>query len=262
MHGRSPRDRERAMSGALLGRRALITGAGRGIGRAVAVAMAAAGAEVTLVARTVSDLEESAALVRAIDENAVVAIEACDVTDDEAVSAIVDARPTHDVIVNAAGGNRPQRLEQVDMATFDALFALNVRGTFSVIRHAVRRLRADGVPGVIINVSSQMGHVGAPTRVVYCGTKHAVEGLTKALAVELAPEGIRVVAIAPTFVDTPMTRPYFTDPAFRDAVLGSIPMGRLATVEEVAAAAVFLASDGASIITGTSLLIDGGWTAR
>ena len=123
-------------------------------------------------------------------------------------------------------------------------------------------MREEARPGVVINLSSQMGHVGAPTRAVYCATKHAVEGLTKALGVELAPDGIRVVAIAPTFVDTPLTRPYFEDEAFREAVMGSIPMGRLATVEEVAAAAVFLAGDGASIITGTSLLVDGGWTAR
>jgi NAD(P)-dependent dehydrogenase (short-subunit alcohol dehydrogenase family) len=115
---------------------------------------------------------------------------------------------------------------------------------------------------VVINISSQMGHVGWPTRAVYCATKHAVEGLTKALGVELAPDGIRVVSIAPTFVDTPMTRPYFEDAAFRDAVMGSIPMGRLATLDEVAAAAVFLAGDDASIITGTSLLVDGGWTAK
>jgi NAD(P)-dependent dehydrogenase (short-subunit alcohol dehydrogenase family) len=184
------------------------------------------------------------------------------VTDDDAGAALFAAAPTHDIVVNAAGANRPQRLEQVDMATFDALFALNVRGTFSVIRHAVQRMRDAGRGGVVINVSSQMGHVGAPTRIVYCATKHAVEGMTKALAVELAPDGIRVVAVAPTFVDTPLTRPYFEDAAFREAVLASIPMGRLATVEEVAAAAVFLAGEGASIITGTSLLVDGGWTAR
>lgn len=248
------------MSGSLDGHRALVTGAGRGIGRAIATAMAAAGAPVTLVARTESDLDETASAIRAAGGDAT--IRPCDVTDDDAVGALMAGSPTHDVVVNAAGGNRPQRLEQIDMATFDALFALNVRGTFSVTRHAVRRMREEARPGVVINLSSQMGHVGAPTRAVYCATKHAIEGLTKALGVELAPDGIRVVAIAPTFVDTPLTRPYFEDEAFREAVMGSIPMGRLATVEEVAAAAVFLAGDGASIITGTSLLVDGGWTAR
>jgi NAD(P)-dependent dehydrogenase (short-subunit alcohol dehydrogenase family) len=186
----------------------------------------------------------------------------CDVTDDDAVAAAIDALPTHDIIVNAAGGNRPQALDDVDMATFDALFALNVRGTFSVTRHAVRRLRAEGRPGVIVNLSSQLGHVGLPTRSVYSATKHAVEGLTKALAVELAPHRIRVVAIAPTFVETAMTRSYFDDEAFREQVLGSIPIGRLATIDEIAAAAVYLASDAASMITGASLLMDGGWTAR
>jgi NAD(P)-dependent dehydrogenase (short-subunit alcohol dehydrogenase family) len=248
------------VSGALEGRRALVTGAGRGIGRAIAAAMADAGAEVTLVARTVTDLDEAAAEIR--DRGGGAEARPCDVTDDEAVAALVGGAPSFDIVVNAAGANRPQRLESIDMATFDALFALNVRGTFSVIRHAVARMRDAGRGGVVINVSSQMGHVGMPTRIVYCATKHAVEGMTKALAVELAPDGIRVVAIAPTFVDTPLTRPYFEDAVFREAVLASIPMGRLATVEEVAAAAVFLAGDGASMITGTSLLVDGGWTAR
>jgi NAD(P)-dependent dehydrogenase (short-subunit alcohol dehydrogenase family) len=248
------------VSGSLEGRRALVTGAGRGIGRAIATAMAMAGAEVTVVARTAADLEETADVIRGAGGAA--DVRPCDVTDDDAVGALIDASPVHDIVVNAAGANRPQRLAAIDMATYDALFALNVRGTFSVTRHAVRRLRDAGRPGVVINLSSQMGHVGAPTRVVYCSTKHAVEGMTKALAVELAPDGIRVVAIAPTFVDTPLTRPYFEDPAFRDAVYASIPMGRLATVDEVAAAAVFLAGDGAAIITGTSLLVDGGWTAR
>ena len=222
--------------------------------------MAGAGAHVTLLARTEAELDVTAEAIAGRGGNATV--RPCDVTDDEAVAAAIEASPTHDIVVNAAGGNRPQPFDQVDMATFDALFALNVRGTFSVTRHAVRRLRDESRPGVVINISSQMGHVGLPTRSVYCATKHAVEGLTKALAVELAPVAIRVVAIAPTFVDTPMTRPYFEDPVFRDTVLGSIPLGRLATVDDVAAAAVFLASDAASMITGTSLLVDGGWTAR
>jgi NAD(P)-dependent dehydrogenase (short-subunit alcohol dehydrogenase family) len=248
------------MTQSLDGQRALVTGAGRGIGRAIAVALASAGASVTLMARTESELTDAAAAIRAEGGNATV--RPCDVTDDDAVAAAIAGMPAHDIVVNAAGGNRPQPLEEIEMATFDALFALNVRGTFSVTRHAVRRLSAEGRPGVIINLSSQMGHVGAPRRSVYCATKHAVEGLTKALGVELAPFGIRVVAIAPTFVETPMTRPYFEDASFRDYVLDSIPMRRLATVDEVAAAAVFLAGDGAAMITGTSILVDGGWTAR
>jgi NAD(P)-dependent dehydrogenase (short-subunit alcohol dehydrogenase family) len=237
-----------------------VTGGGRGIGRAIAAAMASAGASVTLLARTESELAAAAASIAGSGSE--VGTFSCDVTDDDAVGAAIASLPTHDIVVNAAGGNRPQPFDQIDMATFDALFALNVRGTFSVIRHAVRRLMDEGRPGVILNVTSQLGHVGATDRTVYSATKHAVEGLTKALALELAPHGIRVVAIAPTYVETAMTRRYFEDVAFRDQVLGSIPMGRLATVEDVAAAAVFLAGDGAAMITGTSLLVDGGWTAR
>jgi NAD(P)-dependent dehydrogenase (short-subunit alcohol dehydrogenase family) len=224
------------------------------------MAMAASGAWATLVARTEAELVETAAAIR--ERGGGADVQPCDVTDDDAVAEVVDRLPAHDIVVNAAGGNRPQAVEHVDMATFDALFALNVRGTFSVTRHAVRRMREEGRPGVVINISSQMGHVGLPTRSVYCATKHAVEGLTKALAVELAPHGIRVVAIAPTFVETAMTRSYFENAAFSEQVFGSIPMGRLASVEDVAAAAVFLAGDGAAMITGTSLLVDGGWTAR
>jgi NAD(P)-dependent dehydrogenase (short-subunit alcohol dehydrogenase family) len=186
----------------------------------------------------------------------------CDVTDDAELDATLDALPTHDLVVNGAGGNRPQPLVDVEMATVDALITLNVRGTIAVTRHVVRRLVAEGRRGVIINITSQMGHVGAANRTIYCATKHAVEGFTKALAVELAPAGIRVVSVAPTFIETPLTRPFLEDPAFRDEVMRSIPMGRLGTPEDVAAAVVFLASDGAALITGTSLLVDGGWTAR
>jgi NAD(P)-dependent dehydrogenase (short-subunit alcohol dehydrogenase family) len=249
-----------ASAAALDGRRALVTGAGRGIGRGIALAMAGAGAGVTLMARSEPELAEVATAIRADGGDATLL--PCDVTDDDAVGTALASLPTHDIVVNAAGGNRPQPFEEVEMATFDALFALNVRGTFSVTRHAVQRLRDEGRPGVIISITSQLGHVGALNRTVYSATKHAVEGLTKALALELAPQGIRVVAIAPTYVDTPMTRPYWEDPAFRDQVIGSIPMGHLATVDDVAAAAVFLAGDGAAMITGTSLLVDGGWTAR
>jgi NAD(P)-dependent dehydrogenase (short-subunit alcohol dehydrogenase family) len=138
---------------------------------------------------------------------------------------------------------------------------LNVKGAFLVAQAAARRMAA-GKGGSIVNMSSQMGHVGSPRRSVYCMTKHAIEGLTKALAVELAPKSIRVNTVAPTFAETPMTRPFFEDPAFRDSVLSQIPIGRLAKVEDIMGAIVFLASPAAAMITGTSLLVDGGWTAR
>lgn len=245
---------------ALSGRRALVTGAGRGLGRACAIALAAAGAEVTLVSRTQAELDEVASVIAHAGGSAV--SRTCDVTDDATLEATLNNLPTHEILVNSAGANRPQAFLDVEPSTLDWLFSLNFRATFLATQHVVRRLREADRRGVVINVTSQMGHVGAPNRTVYCSTKHAVEGLTKALAVELAPFGIRVVSVAPTFIDTPMTRPFFEDADFRSEVLRSIPLGRLGTVDEVAAAVVFLAGDGAALITGSSLLVDGGWTAR
>jgi NAD(P)-dependent dehydrogenase (short-subunit alcohol dehydrogenase family) len=244
----------------LAGRRALVTGAGGGIGGATAVALAAAGADVSLLGRSRAPLEAVAARIRKTGRRAEVCL--CDVTDEGSVRNALDALPVHDVVVNAAGANKPQPLADIELETFDSLFAVNVRGLFTVTQHQVRLMLAAKRPGVVVNVSSQMGHVGAPNRSVYCGTKHAVEGITKALGVELAPHGIRVVAVAPTWIETPLTRPFFEDAAFKASVLANLPIGRLGQPEDVAAAIVFLASDGASLITGTSLLIDGGWTAR
>ena len=244
----------------LAGRRALVTGAGGGIGGAASVALAAAGAEVTLLGRSLGPLEVVAARIREAGGQATVC--PADVTNEKSVTDALDPLPVHDVVVNAAGGNRPQPFADIALETFDSLFALNVRGLFTVTQHQVRLLLAAKRPGVIVNVSSQMGHVGAPNRSVYCGTKHAVEGITKALGVELGPHGIRVVTVAPTWIETPLTRPFFEDAAFKASVVADLPIGRIGQPEDVAAAIVFLASDGASLITGTSLLIDGGWTAR
>jgi NAD(P)-dependent dehydrogenase (short-subunit alcohol dehydrogenase family) len=244
----------------LAGRRALVTGGGGGIGGATAIALAAAGAAVTLVGRHEGPLDEVADLIRAAGGDASTTVG--DVTDHEAIGALLDALPVHDIVVNAAGMNRPQPFPEVDIATFDEMFALNVRGVFSVTQHAARRLIAEKRGGVIVHLSSQMGHVGALKRTVYCGTKHAVEGFTKAMALELAPHGIRVVAVAPTWIETPFTKPFFEVPGFREQVLSDLPIGRIGTPEDVAGAIVFLCGDGASLITGTSLLIDGGWTAR
>ena len=144
----------------------------------------------------------------------------------------------------------------------DLLLDLNVRASFLTAQAAVRSMKRRAVPGSIVNMTSQMGHVGSPGRTVYCMTKHALEGLTKAMAVELAPAGIRVNSVAPTFVETPMTLPMLEDPAFRSRVLGSIPLGRLATTQEVAAAVLYLVSPASAMVTGTSLLVDGGWTAQ
>jgi NAD(P)-dependent dehydrogenase (short-subunit alcohol dehydrogenase family) len=242
------------MTGSLAGKHAVVTGAGRGIGRAIALGLAAQGARVTAVARTLADLQSLASEAENITPMV------GDVLNADLHTAIASMTDL-DILVNNAGGNRPMMMVDVDPDTLDHLIGLNIRAAYQIAQAGARSMTRAG-RGVIINMSSQMGHVGAPKRTVYCMSKHAIEGLTKAMAVELAPIGIRVVAVAPTFVLTPMTEPMMADPVFRDSVLDMIPMRQLATPEDVAAAVVFLASDGARMITGDSLRIDGGWTAR
>jgi NAD(P)-dependent dehydrogenase (short-subunit alcohol dehydrogenase family) len=245
----------------LSGLTVLVTGASGGIGRATALALAECGAALVLLARTPPSLGELAALIEQRPAARVTTI-AADVKDTAAVRDSIRTLPRLDALVNNAGRNIPQLLGEVDETNFDAIFDLNVRAAFFVAQACVAKFREHGKGGSIVNVSSQMGHVGAARRTVYCASKHAIEGMTKAMAVELAVEGIRVNSICPTFVSTPMTAPMFEDPAFRAEVLAKIPLGRLASVEEVAAAIVFLLSPAASLITGSSLLIDGGWTAQ
>jgi NAD(P)-dependent dehydrogenase (short-subunit alcohol dehydrogenase family) len=241
------------------GKTALVTGAGRGIGRAVAVALAAAGADLILVSRTRSQLDEVAQEIASAGGKARVV--PFDVTDTAAMRAAFTGIPRLDILVNNAGLNRPQPFLEVDEETLDRLLTLNVRAAFLVAQAAARVMVAKG-GGVIVNMSSQMGHVGSERdRTVYVMTKHALEGLTKAMAVELAPKGVRVVSVAPTFVQTPLTQPFFDDPETRKWILDRIPLGRGGTVEEIAQAVVFLASPAASLVTGSSLLLDGGWTA-
>jgi NAD(P)-dependent dehydrogenase (short-subunit alcohol dehydrogenase family) len=182
------------------------------------------------------------------------------VTDAAAVERAFAGIGRLDILVNNAGVNRPQPFLEVDEETLDQMLALNVKAAFRVAQGAARRMAETG--GVIINMSSQMGHVGSEReRTVYVMTKHALEGLTKAMAVELAPTGIRVVSLAPTFIATPLTAPFLANPATRRWIVDRIPLGRVGTAEEVARAAVFLASPAASLVTGSSLLLDGGWTA-
>jgi NAD(P)-dependent dehydrogenase (short-subunit alcohol dehydrogenase family) len=242
------------------GKRALVTGAGRGIGLAAAAALAAAGAHVTLAARTRGEIEEAAAAIRARGEAAEAL--ALDVTDLAAVAAAVAGAAPFDVLVNNAGTNRPAPFTEVTAADFDAIFELNVRAAFFVAQAMARALIAAGRPGSIINISSQMGHVGGARRSVYCASKHAMEGFTKAMAIELAPHKIRVNTLGPTFVETPLTRPFFANEAFRKEVLSKIKLGRLGQVEDLTGAVVFLASDASALMTGTSLVVDGGWTAE
>src|SRR5579864_5072501 len=255
-----PIDLAKTPSFRLDGKRALVTGGGRGIGLAAASALAEAGAHVTLAARTKSEIDEAAAAIRARGQRA----EALplDVTDVHAVRSAIEAAAPFQVLVNNAGMNRPAPLPDVTVEDFDAIFALNVRAAFFVAQAVARRLVAAQLPGSIINVSSQMGHVGAARRSVYCASKHAIEGFTKAMAIELAPHNIRVNSLGPTFIETPMTRPYFENRAFRDEVLAKIKLGRLGQLDEVTGAIVFLASDASSLMTGSALVLDGGWTAE
>lgn len=246
-------------TGTLAGQTALVTGAGRGLGRACALALCDAGADVVLLSRTRSELEAVANEIAQRGGNSQLLV--CDVKDGTATQEKIESLARLDILVNNAGANQPQPFLEVGEDVLDHLLGLNVKAAFQVAQ-ACARLMVRAGSGAIINMSSQMGHVGSPGRTVYCATKHAIEGLTKAMAVELAPMGVRVNTVAPTFVDTPLTKPFFTDPKFTEWVNDSIPLGRIATTDEVAGAVVFLASPSASMITGTSLVVDGGWTAK
>lgn len=241
------------------GKRALVTGAGRGIGLAAAAALAQAGAHVVLSARSADEIEAGARAIR--DAGGAAEAIVLDVTDVAAVRAAVAAHPPFDILVNNAGTNRPKPVWEVTEADYDAVLGLNLRAAFFVAQAVADSLRQAGRPGSLIHMGSQMGHVGGPRRSLYCASKWAIEGLNKALALDLAPHGIRSNTIAPTFIETPMTRPFFEDAAFRRSVLEKIKLGRLGTVEDLMGAVVFLASDASALMTGTSLVIDGGWTA-
>lgn len=241
------------------GKRALVTGAGRGIGLASAAALAASGAQVTLVARTSHEIDEAASAIR--QQGHVADALALDMNDLKSVSQMIGAAEPFDIFVNNAGTNRPKPFVDVSVEDFDVVMSLNVRSAFFAVQAVVRRLIASRKSGSIINVSSQMGHVGGSDRTVYCTSKFALEGLTKAMAVELGPYGIRVNTLCPTFIETPMTRPFFENKDFRARVLSKIKLGRIGQVEDLTGAIVFLSSDASSLMTGAALLVDGGWTA-
>ena len=241
------------------GRRAVVTGAGRGIGLGAAAALAGAGAAVTLAARTAAQIEEAAAAIR--DAGGVAEAAVLDVTDIAAVARFFVERPAFDVLVNNAGTNRPKPMAEVSEADYDAVLDLNVKSAFFVAQGCARAMIAAGVPGSLIHMGSQMGHVGGPDRSLYCASKWALEGMSKAFALDLASHGIRSNTVAPTFIETLMTQSSFADEAFRASVLAKIKLGRLGQVTDLMGPVVFLASDAAALMTGTSLVVDGGWTA-
>ena len=238
---------------------AVVSGAGRGLGRGAALSLADAGAEVVLVSRTEPELDSVAEEIVKAGGRASPLV--CDVTDTAQVREKIEGLERIDILMNNAGSNRPEPFVDVSEENLDFLLELNVKSMFTVAQAAARRMLAGGRGGSMIHMSSQMGHVGSPNRTVYCMTKHAVEGMSKAIAAELAPQNIRSNCIGPTFIETPMTAPMFENPEFREFVMDRILMGRLGKISDVTGAIVFLASPASGLITGASLTIDGGWTA-
>ena len=243
----------------LHGKRALVTGAGRGIGLAAAHALAQAGASVVLAARTREQLDSACSIINA--DGGLAEAWCVDVTDPLAVREGIERLGPFSILVNNAGTNRPALLVDMRDEDLDAVIDLNVKAAFYVAREVARGLLRAAIPGSLINISSQMGHVGGPRRTVYCATKHAIEGFTKALAWELGPANIRVNSVCPTFIETEMTRKMLEDETFREYVTSRIALGRVARLEDVMGAIVFLASDASAMVTGSALMVDGGWTA-
>jgi len=242
------------------GRRALVAGASSGIGEACAVALAEAGAHVTLVARSADKLD--ALVAEMTDAGMQATALPLDITDTAATEAAVAGHGPFDILVNSAGLARHAPSVETTPEDYDAATNLNVRAAYFLTRAVAKGLIAAGKPGSLMNISSQMGHVGGPDRAVYCATKHAVEGMTKAMALEWGPHGIRVNTVCPTFIRTPLGEQTLSIPERKAWILSKIKLGRVGEVEDIMGAVTFLASDAAGLITGTSLLIDGGWTAE
>ncbi len=239
---------------------ALVTGAGRGLGEACAIGLADAGAELILLSRT--ELELETLKIKIEKEGGRAKTVVCDASNPSHIENIIPTLGRIDILVNNAGTNIPEPFVDVSLDNLDRILNLNIRGAFLMAQAVVREMLKRGHGGSIIHMSSQMGHVGAPNRTVYCASKHALEGLTKAMGVELAPHGIRVNSVGPTFIETPLSRPFLEDVAFARDTLGRIPMGKLGQVEDVADAVVYLASPASGMVTGSSIVVDGGWTAR
>jgi NAD(P)-dependent dehydrogenase (short-subunit alcohol dehydrogenase family) len=242
------------------GRRALVTGASSGIGLACAAALAGAGAETVLAARRREPLESAVAALAA--QGAAAHAVVLDVGDPDRSAAVVAGHGPFDILVNSAGIARHGPAIGTTVQDFDAVMQVNVRGAYFLAQAVARSLVAAGRPGSIIQISSQMGHVGGVERAVYCASKHAVEGMTKAMAIEWGPRGIRVNTICPTFIRTPLTQATFDNPERRAWIEDRIKLGRAGELEDIMGAVVYLASDASALVTGTALRVDGGWTAE
>ena len=243
---------------------AIVTGAGKGIGRACAIALAEAGANLVIISRTKKDLDQVSKVIKKLKVKCKSYV--CDITNYNQIKDIINKQSKIDILVNNAGNNIPDHFTKVKTKNMEYLVKINTIATFNLAQLcALKMLKSKNrkkIGGAIVNMSSQMGHVGGPIRSVYNMTKFGLEGLTKGMSIDLAKYNIRVNTICPTFVVTPMTKKFFKDKKFIKEVLGNIPLGRFAELSDVATAVVYLASDAASMITGTSLLVDGGWTAR
>ena len=248
----------------LKNKNAVVTGAGKGIGRACAIALAEAGANLIIISRTKKDLNEVSKKIRKLRSKCKSYI--CDITNYNEIKEIVNKQPKIDILINNAGNSIPEHFTKVKKSDMEYLVRINTMATFNLAQLcALKMIKSKNrkkIGGSIVNMSSQMGHVGGPIRSVYNMTKFGLEGLTKGMSLDLAKYNIRVNTVCPTFVVTPMTKNFLKDKKFKRDMLNNIPLGRFAELSEVASAAVFLASDAAAMITGTSLLVDGGWTAR
>lgn len=256
-------DRLQTPSFRLDGKRALVTGGSKGIGLAAAHALAQAGADVMIVARHAPDL--IAACVNIAEGcgqgTPRITHTTLDVRNSAAVEALFKEHGPFDIVINNAGTTRTKLIDEATDDDLDTVIDLNIKAAFYVLRAAARSLKAAGKPGSLINMSSQMGHVGGPKRTLYCASKHALEGMTKTLGWELGPHGIRVNSICPTFIETDLTAGMLADPDFKSFVTSKIALGRVGKLQEIMGAVVFLASDASSLMTGSALMLDGGWTA-
>ena len=243
---------------------ALVTGAGKGIGKASAIALAEAGADLIILSRTKSDLDKVKKQIVKLKRNCQSYV--CDVSNYDEVKSVFKEIKKIDILINNAGTNRPEHFVKIKKKDMDYVVDLNIKAAFHVAQMGakimIKSKNRKSIGGSIINMSSQLGKVGAPIRSIYNMTKFGVEGLTRGMALDLAKNNIRVNSICPTFVETPLVKNFFKDNKFKKAVMDNIPLGRLATESDIATAVVYLASNASSMMTGSSLVIDGGWTAK